>query len=287
MDYVTLKEASEKWGVSIRQINYYCAGGRIPGAVKVATIWLIPKDAEKPVDMRTKQGKEQKMQKILYVEDDLSLIDGLQYTLEASGYMVDNAKTVKEALALFRKNTYDLLLLDVTLPDGTGFDVCKAVRNSSTVPIIFLTASDQEISIVRGLDMGADDYITKPFKLNELLSRIKAILRRSLQFSKADTFLEANGVRVDTAERLVWKNEKPLDLPLVEYKLLCLFMQNPNHLMSREMILDRMWDGNGNFVDDTTLSVYIRRLRNKIEDTPNQPKYLLTERGIGYKWVVE
>lgn len=132
------------------------------------------------------------MQKILYVEDDLSLIDGLQYTLEASGYMVDNAKTVKEALALFRKNTYDLLLLDVTLPDGTGFDVCKAVRNSSTVPIIFLTASDQEISIVRGLDMGADDYITKPFKLNELLSRIKAILRRSLQFSKADTFLEAN-----------------------------------------------------------------------------------------------
>lgn len=208
------------------------------------------------------------MQKILYVEDDLSLIDGLQYTLEASGYMVDNAKTVKEALALFRKNTYDLLLLDVTLPDGTGFDVCKAVRNSSTVPIIFLTASDQEISIVRGLDMGADDYITKPFKLNELLSRIKAILRRSLQFSKADTFLEANGVRVDTAERLVWKNEKPLDLPLVEYKLLCLFMQNPNHLMPREMILDRMWDGNGNFVDDNTLSVYIRRLRNKIEDTP-------------------
>lgn len=287
MDYMTLKEASEKWGVSIRQINYYCAGGRIPGAVKVATIWLIPKDAEKPVDMRTKQGKEQKMQKILYVEDDLSLIDGLQYTLEASGYMVDNAKTVKEALALFRKNTYDLLLLDVTLPDGTGFDVCKAVRNSSTVPIIFLTASDQEISIVRGLDMGADDYITKPFKLNELLSRIKAILRRSLQFSKADTFLEANGVRVDTAERLVWKNEKPLDLPLVEYKLLCLFMQNPNHLMPREMILDRMWDGNGNFVDDNTLSVYIRRLRNKIEDTPNQPKYLLTERGIGYKWVVE
>ena len=234
------------------------------------------------------------MQKILYVEDDLSLIDGLQYTLEASGYMVDNAKTVKEALALFRKNTYDLLLLDVTLPDGTGFDVCKAVRNSSTVPIIFLTASDQEISIVRGLDMGADDYITKPFKLNELLSRIKAILRRSLQFSKADTFLEANGVRVDTAERRVdyaagcaYLGGEELHLTPIEYKLLCLFMQNPNHLMPREMILDRMWDGNGNFVDDNTLSVYIRRLRNKIEDTPNQPKYLLTERGIGYKWVVE
>lgn len=170
------------------------------------------------------------MQKILYVEDDLSLIDGLQYTLEASGYTVDNAKTIKEALTLFRKNDYDLLLLDVTLPDGTGFDVCKEVRNGSTVPIVFLTASDQEISIVRGLDMGADDYITKPFKLNELLSRIKAILRRSLQFSRADNILEANGIRVDTAERLVWKKDEPLDLPLVEYKLLCLFMQNPNHL---------------------------------------------------------
>ena len=140
----------------------------------------------------------------------------------------------------------------------------KRYGTAQPFPLYFLTASDQEISIVRGLDMGADDYITKPFKLNELLSRIKAILRRSLQFSKADTILEANGIRVDTAERLVWKNDEPLDLPLVEYKLLCLFMQNPNHLMPREMILDRMWDGNGNFVDDNTLSVYIRRLRNKI-----------------------
>ena len=226
------------------------------------------------------------MEKILYVEDDISLIDGLQYTLETSGYAVDNARTVKEALALFGNRHYDLLLLDVTLPDGTGFDVCRQVRSGSTIPIIFLTASDQEISIVKGLDMGGDDYITKPFKLNELLSRIKALLRRSQQFSKAESVLEANGIRVDLQERLVWKKGRKIDLPLAEYKLLCLFMQNPNHLMSRELILDRMWDGNGNYVDDNTLSVYIRRLRNKIEDTPNTPHYLLTERGIGYKWVV-
>ncbi len=226
------------------------------------------------------------MEKILYVEDDISLIDGLQYTLETSGYAVYNARTVKEALALFGNRHYDLLLLDVTLPDGTGFDVCRQVRSGSTIPIIFLTASDQEISIVKGLDMGGDDYITKPFKLNELLSRIKALLRRSQQFSKAESVLEANGIRVDLQERLVWKKNQKIDLPLAEYKLLCLFMQNPNHLMSRELILDRMWDGNGNYVDDNTLSVYIRRLRNKIEDTPNTPHYLLTERGIGYKWVV-
>jgi len=226
------------------------------------------------------------MEKILYVEDDLSLIDGLKYTLETSGYLVDNARTVRQALALYQNNQYDLLLLDVTLPDGTGYDICRAVRNTSPIPIIFLTASDQEVSIVRGLDMGGDDYITKPFKLNELLSRIKALLRRVAQFSKSE-IIEANGIKVDLTERLVWKDNVLLDLPLVEYKLLCLFLQNPNHLLSREMILERMWDGNGNYVDDNTLSVYVRRLRNKIEDDPNAPKYLLTERGFGYKWVVE
>ena len=226
------------------------------------------------------------MEKILYVEDDLSLIDGLKYTLETSGYLVDNARTVRQALALYKNGQYDLLLLDVTLLDGTGFDICREVRAASTIPIIFLTASDQEVSIVRGLDMGGDDYITKPFKLNELLSRIKALLRRTAQFSKSE-IIEANGIRADLTERLVWKGDVLLDLPLVEYKLLCLFLQNPNHLLSREMILDRMWDGYGNFVDDNTLSVYIRRLRNKIEDIPNAPKYLVTERGFGYKWVVE
>lgn len=226
------------------------------------------------------------MQKILYVEDDLSLIDGLKYTLEASGYFVDSVRTVREALSLYQRNQYNLLLLDVTLPDGNGFDICKEVRNSSTVPIIFLTASDQEISIVRGLDMGGDDYITKPFKLNELLSRIKALLRRSTQFSGTEV-LEANGIKIDTTERRVWKNGELLELTLVEYKLVCLFLRNPNHLLSREMILDRMWDGNGNYVDDNTLSVYIRRLRSKIEENPNAPKYLLTERGFGYKWIVE
>ena len=133
--------------------------------------------------------------------------------------------------------------------------------------------------------MGGDDYITKPFRLNELLSRIKALLRRSAQYAKTE-ILEANGVRIDAMERLVWKNSERLELTLVEYKLLCLFMHNPNHLLTRELILDRMWDGNGSYVDDNTLSVYIRRLRNKIEENPNVPKYLLTERGFGYKWVV-
>ena len=227
------------------------------------------------------------MKTILLLEDDENLNKGIALRLQREGYEVFQAFTVTQARELFREKEISLIISDISLPDGDGISFCREIRKTSNVYLIFLTALNQEVDIVNGYDYGADDYITKPFKLNELLSRIKAILRRSLKFSKADTTLEANGIRINTAERLVWKNGEPVDLPLVEYKLLCLFMQNPNHLMPREMILDRMWDGNGNFVDDNTLSVYIRRLRNKIEDTPNAPKYLLTERGIGYKWVVE
>lgn len=225
------------------------------------------------------------MKRILYVEDDLSLIDGLQYTLEKNDFVVDNARTIKEAYIFFHANTYDLILLDITLPDGTGYDVCREVRRTSTIPIIFLTASDEEVSIVKGLDMGGDDYITKPFKLGEVLSRINALLRRSRQFSREDTILESNGITVDLSERTVRKGETELELTLAEYKLLCLFLRNPNRVLSRELILDRLWDGNGNYVDDNTLSVYIRRLRRKIEDNPDLPVKLLTERGVGYKWM--
>ncbi len=222
--------------------------------------------------------------KILYVEDDLSLIEGLKYTLEKNGFLVDNARTAKEAHHFFRADQYDLLLLDVTLPDGTGFDICREVRKTSAVPIIFLTASDEEISIVKGLDMGGDDYITKPFRLGEVLSRINALLRRFAQFQKTDTILESNGIKIDLSERTCWKGDAELPLTLVEYKLLTLFLKNPDRILPRELILDRLWDGNGSYVDDNTLSVYIRRLRRKIEDNPNSPKKLLTEIGFGYKW---
>ena len=143
--------------------------------------------------------------KILYVEDDLSLIEGLKFTLEKNGFTVDNARTVKEAYRYFPADRYGLLLLDVTLPDGTGFDICREARKDSSVPIIFLTASDEEISIVKGLDMGGDDYITKPFRLGEVLSRINALLRRSGQFQKRDAILESNGIRIDQLRRLASK----------------------------------------------------------------------------------
>ncbi|MBG0110747.1 response regulator transcription factor, partial [Clostridioides difficile] len=223
---------------------------------------------------------------ILLVEDDLSLIYGLEYSIQKNGFSVDVARTVEEALQIYKEKNYDLLLLDVSLPDGDGFDICKRVREASNVPIIFLTASDEEVNVVMGLDMGGDDYITKPFKLNELISRIKALLRRYNFTSENVTELKSNNITVKLLENRVFKNEIELELTTAEYKLLCLLMKNKNIVLTRKNILDKLWDGNGSFVDDNTLSVYVRRLRNKIEDNPENPKILLTVRRMGYKWNV-
>lgn len=224
------------------------------------------------------------MHKILLLEDDLSLINGLSFAFQKQGYDTDVARTIKEADSLYTEGKYDLLVLDVSLPDGSGFEFCNRVRKVSKVPIIFLTASDEETSIIMGLDIGADDYITKPFKLGVLLSRINALLRRAKDFNSADTELKSNGIRVLLLQGQAYKNDKLLDLTAAEYKLLCLFMQNPNTVLSKEQILDKLWDCEGNYVDNNTLTVYIRRLRIKIEDNPSDPQMLLNVRRMGYKW---
>ncbi len=226
------------------------------------------------------------MNNLLLVEDDLSLIDGLDFSLKKNGFHVDIARTVQEANTFIINSSHDLLILDLTLPDGSGYEICKRVRQSSSVPIIFLTASDEEVSIVKGLDMGADDYITKPFTLNELIARINALLRRAKLSDGAQTELSSNGIIVRLAENRVFKEDNELELTTAEYRLLCYFMQNPNAVLTREIILDRLWDSDSNFVDDNTLSVYVRRLRSKIEDDPENPVFVLTIRRLGYKWNV-
>lgn len=223
------------------------------------------------------------MKRILLVEDDLSLIDGLEFSLRKNNFEAVIARTIQDAFAQLCKQSFDLLLLDLTLPDGNGFEICKRVRLQSNVPVIFLTASDEEVNIVMGLDMGGDDYITKPFKLNELISRINALLRRA-GMSVPSSWLKSNGLMVKPDESRVWKDGRPIELTVAEYRLLCLLMQNPNTILTRAVLLDRLWDGSGNFVDDNTLSVYVRRLRSKIENDPEDPLYLLTVRGVGYKW---
>lgn len=224
------------------------------------------------------------MSRILLLEDDLSLVNGLSFAFKKQGFELEVARTVKEADALWTEGSYDLLVLDVSLPDGTGFEFCEKVRQSSKVPIIFLTASDEEVNIIMGLDMGGDDYITKPFKLGVLVSRINALLRRAKDFKVSDTELQANGIRVLLLQGQVFKNGQLLDLTAAEYKLLCLFMRNPNIVLTKEQILDKLWDCEGNYIDSSTLTVYMSRLRMKVEDDPGNPRMLLTIRGMGYKW---
>lgn len=224
------------------------------------------------------------MKRIFFVEDDLSLINGLTFALKKQGYEIDIARTSIEAKKIWMNGKYDLVILDILLPDGSGYDLCREIRSTSKVPIMFLTAADEETDIIMGLDIGGDDYITKPFKLAVFLSRINALLRRSDNFNEADTEIKSNGITVQLLKGEVYKNEEQLDLTANEYKLLCLFMENSGIVLSPEQILSRLWDCDENFVDGNTLTVYIRRLRTKIEDDPSNPKRIVTVRRMGYKW---
>lgn len=224
------------------------------------------------------------MSKILLLEDDLSLINGLSFAFRKAGYELDIARTIQDADALWQGGDYDLLVLDVTLPDGSGFEICKKVREASSVPIIFLTASDEETSIIMGLDIGGDDYITKPFKLAVLMSRINAILRRSQHFQQASGELCSNGITLKLLEGRACKDGRPMDLTASEYRLLRFFMEHPGRILSSEQLLGNLWDCDGNFVDGNTLAVYVRRLRAKVEDDPARPARIVTVRRMGYKW---
>lgn len=224
------------------------------------------------------------MARLLLLEDDQSLIDGLVYALTKEGFALDVAMTVREARAQLAVQAYDLLLLDQTLPDGSGLALCEEVRaGGNAVPIIFLTAMDEEIQVIRALDAGGDDYITKPFKLGELCSRIRAQFRRSGMLRQQEQEPVSEGtVRIEGGR--AYREEEPLELTATELRLLACFLRNRGQVLTREQLLAALWDEDANFVDDNTLSVYIRRLREKVERDPSSPQHLRTVRGLGYEW---
>jgi two-component system response regulator VicR len=226
------------------------------------------------------------MSRILFVEDDISLGYALDFSLIDEGFEVVRVGTIQEAKSKFSKGNFDLILLDVNLPDGNGYDFCKYVREKSKIPIIFLTALDDEVNIVMGLQIGGNDYLTKPFGFRELLARIKVQLRSKLEESKKEKVISGD-ITVNIATTQAFKNEKLLSLTALEYKLLILFMHNPLKTMKRDDILVNITIEEDAFFDDNTLSVYIRRLREKIEDDPRKPEYIVTQRGIGYRWNVK
>lgn len=214
------------------------------------------------------------------IEDDETIRLGLKYYFEQEEFEVLESKNCKETLPLL-KEKIDLILLDINLPDGNGFELFEEIKKQKDVPIIFLTANDLEVSVVRGLDMGADDYITKPFKARELVSRMKNVLRRNNKMNSNIIYLK--NVKIDMQQAKVFKNGKDVMLTALEYKILLILALNPNQVFTREKILSDIWDVNEAYVNDNTLTVYIKRIREKIEEDPMNPKIIQTVRGMGYK----
>ena len=220
------------------------------------------------------------MTKILLVEDDGQIASYLGELLRAEGFDTQIAGSKKEASECLLIQAFDLVLLDVSLPDGNGFSICAEIKREYEIPVIFLTASGDEYSVVAGLDMGADDYIAKPFRPRELISRIRSVLRRC---KKEQRILSCGDLKVNVSSATVTKGEKELFLSALEYRLLLLLLQNKGQILTRNQLLEEIWDASGEYVNDNTLSVYMKRLREKIEENPQSPRLLHTIRGIGYR----
>ena len=218
---------------------------------------------------------------IFLLEDDDAIAMGLSYSLENEGYTVTVAKSVSQALEIINQKNFSMYLLDLTLPDGSGYSVCKRIKEIGDFPVIFLTAYDDEVNVVMGFELGADDYITKPFRLKELLVRIKSVFRRYNNDS-TDGKIKVKDLVVNTNEAKVYKNGNEIVLTAMEYRLLLILLNNRGCVLSRTQLLEYSWDVAGDFVEDNTLTVYIKRLRDKIEENPTEPEYIKTIRGLGY-----
>ena len=223
------------------------------------------------------------MIRILIIEDDRHITEGLQYLLENEGFYVETAYTEEKGREAVENGDFHLLLLDVTLPDGNGFDFFRWMQTKKEIPVIFLTALDEEKDIVKGFDLGADEYITKPFRPRELISRIRNVIRHAGIEPEERKELVIGNVRINREQGVVYKDNKKIELTALEYKVLLLFFENKGRILTRTQILANIWDESENFVNDNTLTVYIKILREKIEDKPNEPKIIKTVRGMGYQ----
>ena len=220
------------------------------------------------------------MSKILIIEDDEDLKEGLEFSLKMDGYYVQSTVTQKEGFRHIQKNDYDLVLLDCNLPDGNGYDLCTKIKAYKDIPVFMLTARNTEMDEVKALEMGMDDFMSKPFSLAVLKARIRKILQKA----KPDNRLVTDGIVIDTDACKVYKNEEEIPLSKIEYQLVLYLAENRNHVLSKEQILTHVWGSQGKFVDENTLSVNIRRIRSKLEEDPKHPVRIRTVHGIGYVW---
>lgn len=223
------------------------------------------------------------MKTVLLVEDDKTIVMGLEYTLRQEGYDVIVCYNAAQADKAVDETRFDIAILDLSLPDGSGYDICRRIKAHSDTPVVFLTACDDEVNVVMGLDMGADDYITKPFRIRELLSRLRTVLRRAEKTEDTKDELHLGDIVINSRQARVWKNGTEVLLTALEYRLLLTLAVHPGQVLSRTQLLEGIWDIAGDFVNDNTLTVYVKRLREKIEDDPQSPKLIQTVRGLGYK----
>lgn len=286
MDYMTLKEAGEKWGVTPRWINYYCSSGRIPGAVKMGTVWLIPKNTEKPIDGRTKkQGAIAMENKIILIEDDEEIRSMVKDYLSGEFQVLPFSEGKTAIHTVKNYDEYSLALIDLMLPDMSGMEIIKTIRQVSTIPIIIITAKDNDTDKSLGLNLGADDYVVKPFSLIELTARIKANIRRARTYQAipSDAGVKIKDLEIDPISHTVSRQGTLIDLTPIEFEILHLLATHPGQAFSKERLYELIWR-EPYFGNENVLNTHINRLRLKLKNGEEDTTiYIKTLWGIGYK----
>ena len=288
MEYMSCPEAAKKWGISERRVQILCRENRIQGVSKLGYMWLIPKDAEKPIDGRTKQGKERSctMNRILIIDDDKELCVLIKRSVLSEDIEADFCNTGKEGLRKLKEKEYQLVILDVMMPGMDGFETMKEIRKESSLPILMFTSKNDNASKVCGLRAGADDYLTKPFDMDELIARIISLIRRYTRFNQSDGMtqkLEFDGLHIDIENRSITTENGTFELPPKEFDLLLYCAKHQGKILTKQQIYEEVW-GEEYFYDDSNIMAIISRLRKKLEVDSGNPKYIQTIKGIGYRF---
>lgn len=289
LEYIFAPEAAQKWGISERRVQKLCEENRIPGVAKFSRLWLIPKDAEKPTDARLKAERKKNMNKVLIIDDDKELCTLMKKCVEQENLTAVVAGGGIEGLQMLEenKNVCSLIILDIMMPDLDGFQVLQQIRQTSNVPVLMLTAKSNEEDKVSGLRMGADDYLTKPFSINELMARVNSLIRRYTLLNPTSSTetdcMVFQGMTIDNLNRLVFMNDVQVELTGKEFDLLSFLAANKGKVFTKKQIYTHVWEEEYAF-DDSNIMSFISKLRKKIEPDPEHPFYILTVRGVGYRF---
>lgn len=285
-EYIFSPEAAEKWGISERRLQKLCEENRIPGVTKFSRVWLIPKDAEKPIDGRIKKERSYNMNNVLIIDDDKELCVLIKRSILSEDIEADFCNTGKEGLVKLKEKDYQLVILDIMMPGMDGFETLKQIREESRLPVLMFTSKIDNTSKVHGLRAGADDYLTKPFDMDELIARIVSLIRRYTRFNQQDeTLSEFNfkGLKIDLENRSITTINGIFELPPKEFDLLLFCAKNQGKILTKQRIYEEVW-GEEYFYDDSNIMAIISRLRKKLEENPGKPKYIQTIKGVGYRF---